>query len=65
MINLKVLFTSSKYVSVEALKGSRGAKVSSCNQTRWNSNEIPTEYNTFHSRPPQLSHLLFMLSFAN
>ena len=30
MINLKVLFTSSKYVLVEALKGSRRAKVSGC-----------------------------------
>lgn len=28
MINIKVLFTSSKYVSVETFKGSRRAKVS-------------------------------------
>lgn len=46
MINLKVLFTSSKYVSVEALKGSWGAKVS---VTKPGETLMKYQQNTIHS----------------
>ena len=62
MINLKVLFTSSKYVSVEALKGSRRAKVSS--QLYLGETLMKYHQNTIHSILAVANYLIFYLCWV-